>query len=83
VDKIKSLAEWMADRAIGMEQMLDAADLDRKVLAALVNGRYTPSPQQRQRVAAALGVHPEQISWGHTAPVEHIYGHGPQFGRSP
>jgi hypothetical protein len=83
VDKIKSLAEWMADQAIGMEQLLDAASLDRKVLEAIVNGRYTPSPQQRQRVAAALGIRPEQISWGHTAPVEHIYGHGPQFGRSP
>jgi transcriptional regulator with XRE-family HTH domain len=83
MDKIKSLAEWMTDRDIGMEQLLEAAGLDRKVLSAIVNGRYTPSPQQRQRVAAALRVRPEQISWGHTASVEHIYGHGPQFGRSP
>lgn len=83
MDKIKSLTEWMTDQAISMEQLLDAAGLDRKVLSAIVHGRYTPSPQQRQRVAAALGVRPELISWGHTAPVEHIYGHGPQFGRSP
>jgi hypothetical protein len=83
MDKIKSLAEWMTDRHIGMEELLTAAGLDRKVLAAIINGRYTPSPQQRQRVAAALGIEPQQVSWGHTAPVEHIYGHGPQFGRSP
>jgi hypothetical protein len=83
MDKIKSLAEWMTGRDIGMEELLEAAGLDRKVLEAIVNGRYTPSPQQRQRVAAALGINPAQISWGHTAPVEHIYGHGPQFGRSP
>ena len=81
--KIRSLAEWMTDRDIDMEQLLTAAGLDRKVLAAIVNGRYTPSPQQRQRLAAALGIEPEHVSWGHTAPVEHIYGHGPQFGRSP
>ena len=83
MDKTKSLAEWMADGNIGMEKLLEAAGLDRKILAAIVQGRYTPSPQQRQRVAAVLGIRPEQISWGHTAPVEHIYGHGPQFGRSP
>jgi transcriptional regulator with XRE-family HTH domain len=83
MDKIKSLAEWMTDRHIDMEELLNAAGLDRKVLAAIINGRYTPSPQQRQRVAAALGIGPEQVSWGHTATVEHIYGHGPQFGRSP
>jgi transcriptional regulator with XRE-family HTH domain len=83
MDKIQSLSEWMADRGLGMEQILEAAALDRKVLAAIINGRYTPSPQQRQRLATALGIQPEQVSWGHTAPVEHIYGHGPQFGRSP
>jgi transcriptional regulator with XRE-family HTH domain len=83
MDQIKSLTEWMADKAISMEQLLAAAGLDRKVLAAIVHGRYTPSPQQRQRLAAVLGIRPEQIAWGHTAPVEHIYGHGPQFGRSP
>ena len=64
------LAEWMTDRGIAMEQLLDAAALDRKVLNAIIHGRYTPSPQQRQRVAAALGIRPEQVSWGHTAPVE-------------
>jgi transcriptional regulator with XRE-family HTH domain len=83
MEKIKSLVEWMIDRNIGMDELLTAAGLDRKVLSAIVNGRYTPSPQQRQRVAAALGIEPNQVSWGHTAPVEHIYGHGPQFGRSP
>lgn len=83
MDKIKSLAEWMTDRGIRIETLLEAAGLDRKVLTAIVHGRYTPSPQQRQRLAAALGITPAQISWGHTVPVEHIYGHGPQFGRSP
>jgi transcriptional regulator with XRE-family HTH domain len=83
MDKIKSLAEWMAERNLGMDELLEVAGLDRKVLAAIVNGRYTPSPQQRQRVAGALGIRPEQIAWGHTATVEHMYGHGPQFGRSP
>ena len=54
-----------------------------KILDAILQGRYTPSPQQRRRVAAALGLTPEQIAWGHTTEVQHLYGHGPQFGRTP
>ena len=30
-----------------------------------------------------LGVVPEQVAWGHRVQVEPLYGHGPQFGRSP
>jgi hypothetical protein len=73
----------MAERGLDLEQLLAASGLERRVLEAMVQGRYTPSPQQRQRVASALGVGPGQVAWGHVTPVEHIQGHGPQFGRSP
>jgi hypothetical protein len=79
----KSVAEWMAERAIGMEALAKFALLEPKVAEAIVQGRYTASPQQRQRIAAALGVEPEQIAWGHGIEVQHLYGHGPQFGRTP
>jgi hypothetical protein len=80
---IKSIGDWMTDRSVSLEALLQLSALDRKIVEAIVHGRYTPSPQQRQRLAAALGVALEQIAWGHTASVEHMYGHGPQFGRSP
>lgn len=81
--EVRSIRDWMAERRIDFDKLLEAAALDRKVLEAMVHDRYTPSPQQRTRVAAALGVTPEQILWGHTNQVDHIQGHGPQFGRSP
>jgi ribosome-binding protein aMBF1 (putative translation factor) len=83
MDAIKPIAEWMKDRGVSLPQLVQSSTLDRKVVEAIVHGRYTPSPQQRQRLAAALGVAAEQVAWGHTAAVEHMYGHGPQFGRSP
>ncbi len=83
MDDVKSLSAWMAERGVDLEQLLSATGLDRKVLEAMRNGRYTPSPQQRQRVAAALDVTVERIAWGHTTQVSHLYGHGPQFGRTP
>ncbi|HVS35518.1 MAG TPA: helix-turn-helix transcriptional regulator [Gemmataceae bacterium] len=81
--QVKSAAEWMAERRLGLAEVVAASGLDDRVAAAIVAGRYTPSPEQRRRLAAALGVAPEQVAWGHTAEVQHVYGHGPQFGRSP
>ena len=81
--QVKTVAEWMAERGLTLAQLVEAARLDDRVAEAIVHGRYTPSPEQRLRLAAALGVDPEQIAWGHTAQVAHVYGHGPQFGRSP
>jgi cyanate lyase len=81
--QVKTLADWMADRGLGLAELIEASGLDARVVAAVAGNRYTPSPQQRRRLAAALGIEPEQVAWGHQAPVEHVYGHGPQFGRSP
>ncbi len=79
----KSVADWMAERGISLAELVEASGLDRRVVEAITRGQYTPSPQQRQRLAAALGVGPEQVVWGHQVEVAHVYGHGPQFGRSP
>jgi len=81
--QVKTVTEWMAERGIGLAELVKAAALDDRVVEAITQGRYTPSPEQRRRLAAALGVGPEQIAWGHVTQVEHVYGHGPQFGRSP
>jgi hypothetical protein len=80
---IRSLVDWMQVRGLETDDLVTATGLEARVIEALVAGRYTPSPQQRRRVAAALLVDLEQIAWGHAAAVEHMYGHGPQFGRSP
>jgi transcriptional regulator with XRE-family HTH domain len=81
--QVKTVADWMAERGTSLAALVAASGLDKRVVQAIANGRYTPSPQQRQRLAAALGVDPEQIAWGHVTQVTHVYGHGPQFGRSP
>jgi hypothetical protein len=83
MDSAKTVADWMADREISIEQLLESTALDQRVLKAIIKGQYTASPQQRQRLAAALNVDVAEIAWGHTTQVQHIYGHGPQFGRSP
>jgi hypothetical protein len=81
--QVKTLAEWMAEKCVDRAEMAEASGVDTRVVEAIAAGRYTPSPQQRQRLSDVLQVRPDQVAWGHAAPVEHMYGHGPQFGRSP
>jgi hypothetical protein len=81
--QVKTVADWMAERGLVLAALVEASGLAGWEVEAIACGRYTPSPQQRQRPAGALGVDPEQVAWGHQAQVEPLYGHGPQFGRSP
>jgi hypothetical protein len=83
MSELKTVTEWMAERKVSLERLVELSSLEKRVVEAIVFGRYTPSPQQRQSLAAALGVDPELVAWGHSATVESMYGHGPQFGRSP
>ena len=83
MSEIKTLAEWMADRGIGLAELVEASLVEARVVEAIMQNRYTPSPDQRQRLAAALGLEPAQVAWGHVTQVSHVQGHGPQFGRSP
>jgi transcriptional regulator with XRE-family HTH domain len=81
--QVKSVAEWMTERGISLAELIALSSLDDRVVTAIAQGRYTPSPEQRKRLATALNVEPDQVAWGHVAPIAHVYGHGPQFGRSP
>jgi transcriptional regulator with XRE-family HTH domain len=81
--KVKTLAEWMAEQGISLPELIEASGVEERVIEAITHGRYTPSPEQRQRLSTVLGVEPDQVAWGHVTEVSHVYGHGPQFGRSP
>jgi hypothetical protein len=79
---MKPLARYMEETGMTVEQLIAAAKLDKKLVKAIVSGNYVPSPVERKRVAAAIGVPVEEISWDHAVPVEHLRGNGPQTGRA-
>jgi transcriptional regulator with XRE-family HTH domain len=78
-----SVADLCAQHGIDLAQLAAKAGLEKDRVLAIVEGRWTPSPAERDKVAAAFGVTRDEIAWGHKATIEHIHGHGPQFGRSP
>lgn len=79
---MKPLAVCMEEKGMSVQQLVDASGLDGKVVKAIVDGQYTPSPFQRQKLAAVLGMTSGEIAWGHSIPVQHLRGNGPQSGRS-
>jgi len=72
----------MEEMGIDLNQLVELTGLEDKLVKAIITGNYTASPTQRQRLAAALGLSPQDISWDHAISVQHLRGNGPQSGRS-
>ncbi len=80
---MEALSDLCVRRGMTPEALAEQAKLEAERVVAILEGRWTPSPQERDKIAAVFGLTREQIAWGHKATVQHLYGHGPQFGRTP
>jgi transcriptional regulator with XRE-family HTH domain len=77
METLKSVDELCAQHQISVQQLADKAGLEEQRVLAIALGRWTPSPAEREKVAAAFGLTRDQIAWGHKTPIQHIYGSGP------
>ena len=73
----KTVDELCQLQQITYQQLAEKTGLDEQRVLAIVLGRWTPSPAEREKIAAVFGLKREQIVWGHKTPIQHIYGHGP------
>ena len=76
-DTLKSIEQLCAESGLDARQLAERSNVDEQRVVAIVHGRWTPSPQDRDRIAAVFGLTRDQIAWGHKTPVQHIYGQGP------
>lgn len=72
-----SVAELCAEQKISLEELVERSQLEPDRVKAIVLGRWTPSPLERQKIAAVFAVEVSAITWGHKTPIQHIYGQGP------
>jgi transcriptional regulator with XRE-family HTH domain len=72
-----SVAELCQQQQITVAQLAQRAGLEEGRVKAIYLGRWTPTPGERQKIAAALQLAVEEIAWGHKTPIQHLYGHGP------
>jgi transcriptional regulator with XRE-family HTH domain len=77
MDSLKSVSDLCLEQKIDAKQLAERAGLDESRVLAIALGRWTPSPAERDKVAAVFGLTRDQITWGHKTPIQHIYGHGP------
>lgn len=77
MDGTKSVDELCREHNLDYRQLAERAGLEEQRVLAIVLGRWTPSPSERDKVAAVFGLTREQIVWGHKTPIQHIYGSGP------
>jgi transcriptional regulator with XRE-family HTH domain len=72
-----SVHDLCKQRGVSLLEVADRSGIDLLRVRAIYLGRWTPSPEERQKIAAVLEVTTDDIAWGHQTPIQHIYGHGP------
>lgn len=63
---IKTVDVLFDDHDLSVEDVAERSGLNCERVEAIALGRRTPSPIERAKMAAALGVEIDKISWGHT-----------------
>lgn len=77
METVRSVDELCVEQGIDCKQLGEKAGLDEQRVLAIVLGRWTPSPAERDKIAGVFGLTREQVAWGHKTPIQHIYGSGP------
>jgi hypothetical protein len=77
METLRSVADLCEERRLSPTQLAEKSGLDEQRVLAIMLGRWTPSPLERDKVAAVFGLTRDRISWGHKTPIQHIYGSGP------
>ncbi len=73
----KNVDELCVEHKFDIKRLAELSGLDEPKVLAIVLGRWTPSPSERDKIASAFGLTRDQIAWGHKTPIQHIYGSGP------
>jgi transcriptional regulator with XRE-family HTH domain len=66
---VRSVPGICLERGIDARRLAELAGLDGQRVAAILLGRWAPSPEERDAIAAVFGRTRDQVSWGHAAPV--------------
>lgn len=74
---MKTIEQLCQEHGLDIKQVAAKSGVDEQRVLAIALGRWTPSPEDRDKIATAFGTTRDQIMWGHKTPIQHIYGSGP------
>ena len=72
---MKTIDILFDESQLTIEDIAERAGLTPERVEAIAVGRWTPSPREREKIAAAFDVSIEEISWGHTMDPRNIRYH--------
>jgi transcriptional regulator with XRE-family HTH domain len=77
MDATRNVADLCLERGIDARRLAELSGVDEQRVVAILLGRWTPSPEDRDAIAKVFDLTRDQIVWGHKTPIQHIYGQGP------
>ena len=77
MDTTKNVDALCVEMGIDARRLAELSGVDEQRVAAIILGRWTPSPEDRDAIAAVFGLTRDRIAWGHKTPIQHLYGQGP------
>jgi hypothetical protein len=63
---MKTIDVLLEELDVVLDELSERSGLPIERVAAIADGRWTPSPAEREKLAKALGVNVGDVSWGHT-----------------
>ncbi len=71
-----SVQKLCKQKGVSLLRLAERSGLDLKRLQTIYRGQWTPTPNEREKIAQALGTSSDEIAWQHSTPIEHFYGPG-------
>lgn len=71
----RTVERLIEETGITIAELAEKAKLETSRVQAIVDGRWTPSPREREKIAAAFGLSVKEISWGHTMNFRNVTYH--------
>jgi transcriptional regulator with XRE-family HTH domain len=72
---MKTIDILFEETQLTIEDIAERAGLTPERVEAIVVGRWTPSPVERQKIATAFGVSIDEVSWGHSMEPRNVRYH--------
>ncbi len=72
---MRTVEHLFEQTGLSVDEIAERSGLTFERVAAIAEGRWTPSPQEREQIAAAFGVPVGDVSWGHTMSPRNIRYH--------
>ena len=63
---MKTIDLLFEESGLSLQKLARQTQLEESRLVDILTGRWTPSPKDREKIAAALKLSADAVSWGHS-----------------